>query len=204
MKTDIYLIRHGQPELQNTLLGYTDSPLNELGWQQLESTFANLNNFDYLVSSPLVRCSDFAKHYAEQNQIQSQLQIAENWQECHFGDWDGKSYEQLQQQYPQTINDFFNDPFNNTPPNGESLNEFNGRVIAALLKLLEQQEKRIVLLTHAGVIRTIVAWCLKMDFRLGTQFKHFAIDYASVTHISIYQKINEPPYPQLISLNKNA
>ncbi len=205
MNTDIYLFRHGQPKLQKALLGSTDSPLTQTGWRELQNTFDKLDSFDYLTSSPLIRCVDFAKQYAQKNNINPHFQIVNNWQECHFGDWDGKTYEDLHAQQPRAMKMFFDDPGNNTPPNGEPLSDFSTRIELALHQLLEQcQGKRIAVLTHAGVIRTLVAWCLNIDYQSGIQFKHFAIDYASVTHISIYQENGHPPFPQLKFLNKQA
>ena len=205
MNTDIYLIRHGRPQLQKALLGSTDSPLTQSGWRELENTFDKLDSFDYLISSPLIRCADFAKQYAQKNKIHTQFHIIDDWQECHFGDWDGKTYEYLHSQQPQAMKMFFDDPSSNTPPNGESLSDFSARIELALHQLLEQyQGKKIAVLAHAGVIRTLVAWCLNIDYQSAIQFKHFAIDYASVTHLSVYQENGTPPFPQLKFLNKQA
>ncbi len=201
MNTECYLIRHGIPELQHALMGSTDSPLSESGWQQLKNTFARLDEFDQLVSSPLKRCSAFAKKFTEEEGFQSNLAIKDNWREYHFGDWDGKTITFLQQQYPQQYEQFFTDPYNHTPPNAESLTDFSTRVEEAVKQLHnEYQGKKIVILSHAGVIRTLVAWCLKMDYRTGLQFSNFALDYASITHISIHQG-SDQLYPRLIALN---
>ncbi|MCP4411914.1 MAG: histidine phosphatase family protein [Gammaproteobacteria bacterium] len=207
MKTDLYLVRHGQPTLENALLGVTDPPLSSLGWQQLEKTFERLEYFDYLISSPLARCSAFAKEYIKKQTIEKNYKIIENWKECNFGDWDGKTFTELQQQFPQEIASFYKQPFDNGPANSEPLADFCTRVELALMELLtEYKNKQLVVLTHGGVIRTLVAWCLKMDYQTGYQFKTFSIDYASITHISIYQDekyLNslENLYPKLISLN---
>lgn len=201
MNTDIFLIRHGQPVLQEALLGSTDSPLSELGWQQLEATLNSIQSLDCLLSSSLSRCAAFAQHYAEKQMMN--LQISDSWRECHFGDWDGKTYQSLYQQYPQAVSDFFINPDKNTPPNGESLIDFSQRIERTINLLLEQYAgKRIGVITHAGVIRTIVAWCLKMDYTSGVQFRRFAVGYASITHISVYH--GDRLFPQLINLNQTS
>ncbi|WP_196140980.1 histidine phosphatase family protein [Aliikangiella sp. G2MR2-5] len=199
MNTEIFLIRHGEPVLTGALLGSTDSPLSQNGWTQLETAFKNIEDIDLLVSSPLSRCAAFAQYYADENS--QLLHIEEDWRECHFGDWDGQTYQSLHQKYPQEVARFFSVPAVQTPPQGESLLDFCHRVENALTSLLQSyQGKRIAILTHAGIIRTLVAWCLKMDYTQGTHLRRFAVDYASMTHISIYHGDNL--FPQLLNLNQ--
>ena len=210
MKTDLFLIRHGQPELKDALLGSTDSPLSNLGWLQLEKTAQQLEQLDYLLSSPLKRCAEFAQQFATNNNYS--LIINDNWRECHFGDWDGLKYKDLYKKHPKASQGFFDNPNQNMPKNAESLPDFSLRIESSLMQLLEQQKgRKIALFTHAGVIRTIIAWCLDMDYSQGLQFKRFAIDYASITQLSIYhneaftadkESDKASLYPQLISLNQ--
>ncbi len=207
MKTELFLIRHGQPKLKDALLGSTDSPLSDLGWSQLNQASTQLKNIDYLVSSPLCRCSSFAQQYAIDNN--QELVVDENWRECHFGDWDGLTYDNLYKLYPKLSEAFFDDPHRNMPPNAEKLLSFSLRIENTLIKLLEHQKgKRIAIYTHAGVIRTLIAWCLKIDYSSGLQFRRFAIDYASISQIAIYHckdskmTDKEQLHPKLISLNQ--
>jgi alpha-ribazole phosphatase len=210
MNTELFLIRHGQPVLQNALLGSTDSPLSETGWQQLERCFDKLcaENIDLIVTSPLSRCANFAQYFSAEKMIK--LEINADWRECHFGDWDGKTYQQLHHEFPQAMADFYHNPSQHTPPNGEKLAAFNQRVIQAVLNLVKKnQGKRIAILAHAGVIRTLAAWCLKMDLDSGNQFKKMALDYASVTQLNIFQNVetgddkntSTEMFSQLIKLN---
>jgi alpha-ribazole phosphatase len=204
LNTAITFIRHGEPLLKNALLGHTDSPLSELGWKQLEVQFSQLDAFDLLVTSSLSRCAAFAQDYAAENNIK--LLIDSQWRECFFGDWDGKTYQELHLTSPQLVSDFFKDPNQNSPPNSETLIDFSQRVEQSLLTLLDNYRgKNIVVLTHAGVIRTIVAWCLKMDYLSGVQFRRFNVDYASLTKLSIFTEntAGQPltNYPQLAALN---
>ena len=201
--TDIFLVRHGQPVLQNALLGSTDSPLSDLGWLQLESAAETLGYINTIISSPLSRCAAFAQQYAAENELQ--LVIDSQWKECFFGDWDGRTYQSLYKELPKEIEGFFSQPNKNTPPNGEKLSEFNLRIESAIHSLLKNFcGQKIALFTHAGVIRTLVAWCLQMDYSKGLQFRRFAVDYASVTHLSIFHgnsEKGEQIFPQLMRLN---
>lgn len=198
MQTEIFLVRHGEPQLQNALLGVTDSSLSERGWTQLEQATSNYKKVDQVITSPLTRCVDFAKSFSHAHEIP--LQVQSQWRECDFGDWDGELYQELYDKEPDAVAAFFSDPAKNTPPNGEALVDFSSRTENAMLDLLNQfSGKNILVFSHAGVIRSLVAWCLGIDYLSGSQFRRFAVDYASVTHISVYQDDNI--FPQLKCLN---
>ena len=128
------------------------------------------------------------------------LSVLDNWRECDFGEWDGVTYQTLQQNYPERLAQFFSRPAECAPPKGEILDDFCQRIESALHSLHSQYSgQRVLVLTHAGVIRTLVAWCLKINYASGIQFHRFAIDYGSLTHLSLYQ--DESLFPQLVSLN---
>ncbi|EDM66054.1 hypothetical protein PE36_05388 [Moritella sp. PE36] len=202
MQTELYLVRHGEPQIRNALLGRTNPELSELGWQQMLDNSANLTDIDVMIASPLQRCALFAEYIAAQQQVP--LHIKPDFAEFDFGDWDGRSYQELHNDFPQDMHNFFIDPGNNTPPNGESLADFSQRVEAALLSVLQQhQGKRIALFVHSGVIRTLIAWCLKIDYLQGVQFQRIKIDYASISHISVFAHEGEH-FPQLCYTNKVA
>ncbi len=204
MKTDIYLIRHGQPELQNSLLGLTDCDLTEFGKKQLSFLYDRSDEFDQVISSPLKRCANFSNSWHKKSQLP--LSIDSAWKEYDFGDWDGLSYQELSEKHPQAFIQFTQQPAKYLPPNAECLMVFSQNLEKKILELAHQYSgKKIALITHAGVIRSLVAWCLQIDYQSGIQFQRFAVDYASTTHISIYQNEqnqSQDDFAQLISLNQ--
>ncbi len=210
MKTQLILLRHGQPELQNCLLGQTDSKLTDLGWQQMQESCMALRDVDQVITSPLLRCKQFAIDYAIKNGISFEC-VAE-FQECNFGDWDGLSYQQLNKKHSKEFEFFLDSPSKYHPPNGESLFDFNCRIDMALkLAFEEYKGKKILLVSHAGVIRSLVAWCLKLDRLSNIPFRSFSIDYASQTHLDLFlgdtqflgdkQSSGENVFSQLKNLN---
>lgn len=203
MKTDIYLIRHGRPQLQDALLGVTDSPLSDDGWHQLDTVSRTLPEITRVVSSPLIRCSAFAEVLCEQRQLP--LFLESRLQECNFGEWDGLTYQHLYKKYPTEISRFWTSPNEYMPPGGETLDVFCQRVESAIAELEQQfTGDSIAILTHGGVIRTLVAWCLGLDYHSGNQFQRFAVDYASVTHLSIYRDKHNTLHPRIEFMNKSA
>ena len=204
MNTQILLLRHGQPALQNCLLGKTDCKLTQLGWQQLEISTVLLKDITVVITSPLMRCKQFAMDYAIKNGID--FECVDGWQECDFGEWDGFKYEALHQNYEQDFSNFNSQPHQFTPPNGEPLQVFNDRVEHSLQQLLiEHSGKKILLVTHGGVIRSLVAWCLNMKRLSNEPFQRLSVEYGSVTQIDIFKDVKTAEiFPKLISLNKNS
>ena len=198
MQTTIYLVRHGEPQLTGTLLGMTNSPLSDKGWQQLRVQCQSLKKVNQVLSSPLDRCAHFATYFARENNIA--LDIDHHWQECNFGDWDGVAYDVLHKNFNPHATQFFTDPAKYPPPNGESLHDFYERSCSAVKTLIEQhQGKTVLVFTHGGVIRNLVAWCLGLDYLSGNQFQRFAVEYASITQLTIF---HEPSlFAQLQHLN---
>ena len=200
--TTIELLRHGEPEGGDCMRGSIDVALTPLGWEQMNQAIPTSDPYVKIISSTLCRCADFATTLSQKTG--KPLSLSEQWREIDFGDWDGRSYQDLHNDFPQDMHNFFIDPANNTPPNGESLADFSQRVETALLSVLQQhQGKRIALFVHSGVIRTLIAWCLKIDYLQGVQFQRIKIDYASISHISVFAHEGEH-FPQLCYTNKVA
>ncbi len=200
MNTRLILLRHGQPERQNCLLGRTDCSLTELGWQQMVKSVLAVRGIDRVITSPLLRCKLFAVDYATKNSIPLDHESA--WQEFDFGDWDGISYEKLQREYNEQFSKFIAEPEACSAHNGELLSDFNHRIDGGLKRLLvKYSNKKILVVTHAGVIRNLVAWGLGMNRESNKPYQRFAIDYASISEINIFQ--DEKLFPQLVSLNQS-
>ena len=85
----LYFMRHGQTTRNNHLLGRTNVPLSVDGWQQMSDSLATTVQFDQIITSPLIRCHDFACDYAKL--LNKPLHIDPNLQELDFGAWDGQS-----------------------------------------------------------------------------------------------------------------
>ncbi|MBV1910571.1 MAG: histidine phosphatase family protein [Kangiellaceae bacterium] len=192
MLTKLLLLRHGEPEQTGCLLGHTDLDLSDLGYRNLRVASQNLGSISVVASSPLKRCACFAADFVSENNIEIELDV--HWKECFFGDWDGLKYQQIAADFPKEYQNFLTNPVNNTPPNGERLRDFHHRVMVGLSNLLERHGgKTILLVTHGGVIRTLIAWCLNIDFLnqraiANTPFQRIKVDYASLSQIDIWQE----------------
>ncbi|MDH5518016.1 MAG: histidine phosphatase family protein [Gammaproteobacteria bacterium] len=158
--TIIDLIRHGEPVGGRAYRGHTiDDPLSEKGWQQMWDAIADHCPWDIIISSPLQRCLSFARTLAENNGLE--LVVEDDLKEVGFGSWEGRTPDQIKQQSPDEYTNFYNDPVNLRPEGAEPLDEFIRRTTRCYEKILERyQQKHVLIVSHAGVMRSIIAHTL--------------------------------------------
>jgi len=163
-QTTIDLIRHGEPVGGRVYRGQINDPLSEKGWQQMRNAVENHHPWNQIMSSTLSRCAGFSNELSKTYDIP--LQFDKRFMEIGFGDWEGKSASQIRAENEIQFDAFFEDPVKNTPPNAESLLEFEQRVLSAWEELLVENEgKHILLVGHAGVIRMIIRHVLAMPLQ---------------------------------------
>ncbi|KAF3983591.1 MAG: phosphoglycerate mutase [Methylococcales symbiont of Hymedesmia sp. n. MRB-2018] len=196
MQTTVDFLRHGEVTGGSYYLGSTDDLLSQSGWQQMHNTVAN-RCWDQIISSPLLRCSKFAHNISQQDN--TPLIIEADWQEIHFGDWEGKTATQID---ATELLLFYQDPVKYTPKNAEAFAEFIARINLAWEGLLKQHiGKHILVITHGGVIRALFA--LLLDLPINKLF-NLQVDHASLTRFQYFQdKENAFIQLQFHNLNPN-
>ncbi|TXH63834.1 MAG: histidine phosphatase [Tolumonas sp.] len=190
----IDLLRHGTIAGDPGLYGHTDIPVSESGWQQMQQSVNVDLQYQQVVSSPLQRCLRFAKDYSRRHTLQ--LHTEPLLQEMNFGEWDGRTFDQLQDRWAE-LEAFWQTPALITPPGGESLAVFKERVNQGWLQLLQQcRGSQTLVVTHAGVIRMILGQLLCVDWQSAAYYQQLRIDYGSITRIQILYN-EDKIYPQI-------
>jgi alpha-ribazole phosphatase len=150
------LLRHGETELGGGLRGSLDDALTDAGWAQMRSAVIEQGPWDRLISSPLQRCARFAEELG--SQLGLPLQLDKDLQELHFGAWEGKSAAALMDTDAEALGLFWADPYSFTPPQGERVEDFSTRVLAAVARLhAAYAGERVLLISHGGVMRLLLA-----------------------------------------------
>ena len=159
MTTVIDLLRHGDVEGGRKYRGQLDDPLSELGWQQLRDATSGKQDWQHIVTSPLKRCAAFAEELAKAQSLP--LQHKPEFQEISFGLWEGKTANELLNTEADEIKEYWNDPINTTPPQGENILNFEKRIITGWINMVtEFRGKHILMISHAGVMRVILCHIL--------------------------------------------
>lgn len=192
MTTYIDVIRHGEPVGGRRYRGFSvDDPLTEKGWEQMRAAVPETPQWQHIISSPLKRCLDFSQELA--NDLQIEYSVEDNVKEIGFGDWEGKTPEEIIAQDSEALNHFYQDPVNNRPDGAEPLETFSERVWTAYNKILEDhQGKHILIVAHAGVARAITANILKMS--LDDVYSRLKIEYGAI----VCSAIDEGLPPKLL------
>jgi broad specificity phosphatase PhoE len=178
MTTYIDIIRHGEPVGGRRYRGYSiDDPLTEKGWTQMHSAVPENPRWQHIVSSPLKRCLEFTQELA--NDLQISYSIEDNIKEIGFGEWEGKSPEDIVAEDSEALNLFYKDPVNNRPAGAEPLNTFSERVWDAYQSIIENHpHKHVLIVAHAGVARAITANILKVS--LEHVYSRLRIEYGGI------------------------
>ena len=156
MTLHLDLLRHGETELGGGLRGSLDDALTDKGWAQMRAAVLERGPWDRLVSSPLQRCSRFAEELGAQ--LGLPVQLDKDLQELHFGTWEGQSAATLMETDAEALGLFWADPYSFTPPEGERVEDFSTRVLAAVGRLhANYAGQRILLISHGGVMRLLLA-----------------------------------------------
>lgn len=191
--TVIDLLRHGDVEGGRKYRGQLDDPLSELGWQQLRSSTNIKQDWQYIITSPLKRCAAFAEELAQAHTLP--LNINNEFQEISFGLWEGKTADELLKTESDEIKEYWNDPINTTPPQGENLLDFEKRIITGWINMVtEFQGKHILMISHAGVMRVILCHILGMPL---TELFKLDVGLAKASRIQIEHASGEN-WPRLI------
>lgn len=181
VSTTVDLIRHGEPVGGRRYRGQIDDPLSEKGWAQMRGAVGDHCPWDVIISSSLSRCAEFAHEVGENHQ--RPVYIDERLVELGFGDWEGRTAEELMEEDPDRLMRFWRDPMNNTPPGAETLMAFRERIIAAWDDILEQHAgKHLLVVGHAGQMRMVIRHVL--DMPLDSLFR-IQVGNAAITRIQV-------------------
>ena len=182
---NIYLLRHGKVEGKAALNGVSDVLVKPNDQQQIcEALVQSEFSFDRVVTSPLRRCSDLASLYSQRMSVP--LSVTSEFQEMNFGEVDGVVFDELKDKWAM-LETFWQDPASHQLTGAESLQGFHDRVTQAWSQLLNDPSDNILLVTHGGVIRILLAHCLDIDWKNPSLYSKLSIENASITHIQITQ-----------------
>jgi len=193
----ILCLRHGACEGGAILRGRIDVPLSDLGRSQIAKRVEDLTPPELIFTSPLQRCRSSAQALSEQWNVP--MIILDDLVEMDFGEWDGKSVASIHETAPDELAAFWTDPENAIPPQGESLHDFRERINRAWTSITSHHAERVLVVTHAGVIKLWIAEQLGV-FPLPASFlPGLALDYAQTASFKVSHDARYSP-PQWASL----
>lgn len=180
--TTVYFIRHGESvsNLITQFAGSLDMPLTEKGKQQALTTATFLQDVPFTVvyASDLCRAYDTGLAVAQSHNIP--IHSAQQLREIFAGDWEGKSYDQLEQEYVDSYGVWRTKIGLAQCPNGETVAQLQARINACVQDIVVRHSgETICIATHATPIR--VMECIWTDTPLTDMHTIPWVSNASVT-----------------------
>jgi len=172
---EIYLIRHTTTATNPGFChGQSDVPLavsfdNDV--TALHNKLPEFNDDCLVFSSPLSRCLNLAETFSDTVQSDDRLQ------ELNFGDWEGKRFDDLP---ADVLRHWTENYVTAAPPNGESFTDLYQRAGEFWKELLATKAEQVLIVTHAGIIRALLANALSLPLTSAFQLR---IDSSSVSKL---------------------
>lgn len=159
-----------------------------VGWSDIDADLGDVNTIAWLqnripensivVSSDLQRASKTADAITGQH---LRLPNAPELREINFGDWEGKTADEISQSHPDESYRFWNDPVNSGTPRGETWRELSERASKFVDKTIYQYPHRtIIAVSHFG---TILSQALRAMNAEDHNLLSKTIRNLSVTHL---------------------
>ena len=144
-------LRHPTPEVEpGTCYGRLDLDIAEIGHSQIERAMELTPKVTRILASPALRCRKLALCLAERDGIEAKFD--DRLWEMDMGEFEGQLWKDIDRAKTAY---WFEDPFNNPTPGGESFKDVQFRVQEAL----QQAHTETAIVCHAGPIRaTQMAW----------------------------------------------
>jgi alpha-ribazole phosphatase len=162
----LILVRHGVTEWNEArkYIGSTDLPLTEKGREQARAAASSLREelITAVYSSAAKRAQQSAEIIGAQHDIE--LEAIPELNEMDFGAWEGMTFEQISEKWPNFIHRWlYTDE--ELPPEGEALPRFKERVRSAVARIVDSNpDGNVLVVAHAGPIKLIVCDSLGLEF----------------------------------------
>lgn len=164
----LYLVRHGAtannrarpPRIQGRR---TDPGLSEQGHEQARQTGRALaaQPLSAVYSSPLLRARQTARAIARPRGLS--VELIEDLIEVDVGQWEGRSWEEIERTDPEAYQLFTADPGVHPYRGGENLGTIQARVVPAISRLMAENLGRLIVAAgHNCVNRAYLAHLLGM------------------------------------------
>ena len=202
-KCKITFIRHGATINTEEYRFYDDESypaINANGKAEIEKIAVWIKNkglkIDKIYSSSALRCEQSARILS--SICNRDFEIISGLNSRKVGVWSGLSYEEIEEKYPNKLEDFHKNPERFSPENGELLSSLNERVSQILDTIIsENLNKRLIIVTHAEVIQAAIANALSIP--PNSQFKVY-IPTGSATQISYFEDFASLVYSAYIPI----
>ena len=168
MRKTIFLVRHAEPlriDAQRRYLGQSDPELSVDGIHQAQALSWALRRctIQAVYTSDLLRAEHTAFWIAQNHHCQ--LEKIRELREINLGKWEGRTFQEIQAQYPEKFERRGLELENYRIPGGETFADLQKRVFPVFTKVIEKTSGNLVIVAHAGVNRVIICHLMNQSLR---------------------------------------
>ncbi|MGD9375130.1 MAG: histidine phosphatase family protein [Anaerolineae bacterium] len=160
----VLLIRHGRTAWNvgngpgQRFRGVVDLPLATEGVAQAQATARRLAAapLTAVYSSPLQRAAHTARIIAQPHSVK--VEVRSGLRTMDYGDWAGKTFAEVAEQWPDLFARWRHDPFSVQVPGGESAHLLRERAVAAVHEIVaaHRDGDTVAIVSHQAVTKTLV------------------------------------------------
>lgn len=154
----LFLIRHAEVNNWKKIgfLSYTDLGLSKKGVFQSKKLAIKLKNekIDEIYSSQLKRSKQTANEIVKY--LNLKIYSAPELNEVNFGIFEGLTLEEAERKYSEIFQKRTKNKWNFRIPKGESYKDVQKRVLPFILKVIRNENKNIIVVTHVTIIKILL------------------------------------------------
>lgn len=163
MNTKLIIVRHAEAvgNIIREFHGWTDSGITEKGHIQAKQVAERLKDvpIDVIYSSSLKRTIQTAMYIAEAKGLP--IIRRDDLKEINGGLWEGMAWSDIAKTYPKEYEIWEEKPHIHQMPEGESMEEFQQRLVNAVSDIINRERGRnVCIVTHGTAIRALMCWFL--------------------------------------------
>lgn len=161
-------------------------PLSDKGQDEIEKICEFLKKRgiknDKIYTSPAVRSTQSAAMIAKL--FKQDYEVINDLHPRKCGSFNGMTFEQVEQKYPESLEKLINNPEVPTPDDAESISAFIKRINTTINNLIEENiGNRIIIVTHRDVIKAAICAALNLS---DSSLHRIYIKSGSATQISYF------------------
>lgn len=183
MSLQLHFIRHGKTAASaGCLVGASDVELTGEGRRQARQLADRLPKGLPCLCSPMLRTRQTLAEFRDQAGVLD-VEIDDRLREIDFGRWEMKTFSQLIDERADIAawQEYYHFCF----PGGESVKDFVGRLQSLIVewRLTRNKDRQLLIVTHGGVIRTMICLLLGLDYK---NYLLFDIEYGSWNTVDLH------------------
>lgn len=200
----LLLIRHGQTDwnLLGKYQGQTDIALSGEGIRQADLLAQNfpVDTLDIIYTSDLQRAFMTAERLAEK--FSAPLYADKALRELNFGAWEGLTYQEIAERWPQEVKNLFGAPEKLQIPEGETFLMLQRRAMNKIHEIRAENEgKNVAVVAHGAISKAILTallhiplhyvWTLRQD-NTAVNILRFDDEFVSVELLNGISHLDRP------------